>query len=182
VLVQQLQHLILAGTLIDRNQFVLARHDVAHRIVEVAFEAHVAAGDDTDQFTVVDHRHAGDIVPTGQVEDLSDAGIRIHGDRILDHPGLVLLDDTYLMGLLLDGHVLVDDAHPASLGHGNGQAGLGDGIHGGGGQGNVELQIARDARRQIDVFRQHLGIVRHQRNVVKSEGFVDQTHGADSSR
>ena len=41
-------------------------------------------------------------------------------------------------GLRLDGHVLVDDADAAFLRHGDGEARLGDGVHGGGHQRQVQ--------------------------------------------
>ena len=43
------QHLVVAGALAHRDQFVLLGHDVADRIVELLLEAHVAPGDDADQ-------------------------------------------------------------------------------------------------------------------------------------
>jgi hypothetical protein len=59
-------------------------------------------------------------------------GVGLDGDGVDDHAGLGALDLVDLAGLLLDGEVAVDDAEAALLGHGDGQARLGDGVHGGG--------------------------------------------------
>ena len=76
VLVQQLQHFVLAGAFLHRHQLVLAGHDVAHRIVVLALEAQVAAGDDADQLAAIHHRHAGDVVRVGQAQHFADRGVR----------------------------------------------------------------------------------------------------------
>ncbi len=56
-LVQQRQHFLFGGAFRDRNQAVLARHDVLDRIVRLLFEAQVAVGHDADQLFTVDDRH-----------------------------------------------------------------------------------------------------------------------------
>src|SRR3546814_410547 len=65
MLVHQRQYVVIAGTLAHRYQAVALGHDVAHRIVELLLEAHVAAGDDTDQIGTFHHWHAGDIARAG---------------------------------------------------------------------------------------------------------------------
>ena len=49
------------------------------------------------------------------------------------------LDAVDLIDLLLDGHILMNDAYAAFTGNGNRHAGFGDGVHGGCHDGNVEL-------------------------------------------
>src|SRR5690554_8113742 len=119
VLVQQLAHFTGGGTFLDGHQAFLGGHDVAYAGVQTGFEADVPGGDYAYQVTVIEHRYTGDVVLVGQLEQLGHGGVGVNGDRILDHTGLELLDLAHLVGLLLDGHVLVDDADAAFLGHGN---------------------------------------------------------------
>ena len=56
------------------------------------------------------------------------------GDGVDDHAALGALDFVDFAGLLLDGEVAMDDAEAALLGHGDGHARLGDGVHRGGEQ------------------------------------------------
>ena len=82
-----------------------------------------------------------------------------------------MLDLADFRGLLLDAHVLVDDADAAFLGHGDGQAGFGHGIHRGGYQRDVQFDAAGQASFQTHVLGQDFGITGDQKDVVESQGF-----------
>jgi hypothetical protein len=60
---------------------------------------------------------------------MSCSGAMVTGSMIM--PALRALDLVDFAGLLVDGEVAMDDAEAALLGHGDGHAGFGDGIHGG---------------------------------------------------
>ncbi len=132
--VQQLLHLRQFGAFLDGHQFVPRRHDGGDQLLRIGFKAYIATGDDTHQVLAIEHRHAGDAVRAGQFDQFGDGGALLDGDGVLDHPALEFLDLAHLLRLLGDGHALVDDADAALLGHGDGQAELGNGIHGGGHQ------------------------------------------------
>ncbi|MNF57888.1 hypothetical protein D3C84_394290 [compost metagenome] len=161
VLVQQLAHHLGVFAFLDRDQTFFGRHHFAHLGAHVGLETHVTRGDDADQITVVQHRHAGDVVLPGQVEQIAHRGIGLDGDRVLDHAGLVTLDLAHLGSLLLDGHILVDDANAAFLSHGNRQTGLGDGVHGSGEQRNIQLDTTSQASLETDILRQNIGVTRN---------------------
>ena len=72
VLVQQRQHFLFGSAFLDRDQTLLARHDVLDRIVRFLLEAQVAIGDDADELLAVDDRHAGDVVRARDLHDLAD--------------------------------------------------------------------------------------------------------------
>src|SRR5690606_24634264 len=58
------------------------------------------------------------------------------------------------------------------------QARLGDGVHGGGYQRDIELDGAGEAGMQTDVARHYIGITRQQQDIVEREGFlIDSEHG-----
>ena len=60
---------------------------------------------------------------------MSCSGVMVTGSTIM--PLSERLTLSISLGLLLDGEVAVDDADSALLGHGDGQARLGYGVHGG---------------------------------------------------
>ena len=87
----------------------------------------------------------------GLAQYLGDGHIRGDGDGIADDPALVLLDRQHLAGLTLQTHVLVDDADAALEGHGDRQTRLGHCVHGGGDQGNLELNLAGQLGLEADL-------------------------------
>ena len=112
----------------------------------------------------------------GQVQDLTDAGVGADRDRVADDAGLEFLHLAHLPGLLLRAHVLVNDAYAALLGHGDGQASLGHGVHGGRHEGDIQLDGAGQLCLQADFPGQDLGIGGNQQNIVESEGFFGNAH------
>ena len=84
-----------------------------------------------------------------QVERLRQRRLGADRQRVNHHPGLELLDLADLRRLLRDGQVLVDDAEPAVLRHGDRHRRLGHRVHGGGEQGDAELDLARQPRAHI---------------------------------
>ena len=151
---------------------------MADRIVQLGLEAHVTVGDDADQLAAaVHHRHAGDVARLGQGQHVADGGFRADGDRVADDAGLELLDLGDFGSLLLDAQILVDDAHAAELGHGDGQAGFGDGIHGSREDRKLQPQVARQARFQTDILGQDDGMSGDEGDVVVGESFsLDAQH------
>ena len=176
VLVQQREHLILGRIFAHRDQAVLRRHDGGNRSVQFGFEAQIPMRDDADDFRAQNHRYPGDVLRAGQLDDLTNRHVRFHGDRVADHAALEFLDAVDLTRLIVDGHVLVDDADTAFLGDGDGQPRLGHGIHRGGYHGEIDLDFAGQLAGQRDIAGQHFRICRHQQNVVECECLFKNTH------
>ena len=103
---------------------------------------------------------------------------RRNGDRILDHAALEALDLGDLRRLRLRRHVLVHDAHAAFLGDGYGKPGFGDCVHRRRQQRNVQRNARGEAGLEADVARNDGGVGGKQQNVVKSQGFLNDTHCA----
>ena len=152
VLVQQFAHGVFVRAFADCHQSFFRRHHVTHLGIQAVFETHVAGSHDTDQIALTQHRHAGDIVLPGQLKQVTHTGVSVDADRVFDHAGFELLDLAHFGGLLLDGHVLVDDADATFLRHGNRQTGFGDGIHGRGHQRNIQLDATREAGLEADIL------------------------------
>ena len=95
------------------------------------------------------------------------------GDGIDHHAAFEALHAADLLGLFFDAEVLVDDAHAAGLGHGDGEARFGDRVHGGGDQRNAELDRLGEAGAGIDLGGKDFGGAGHQQHIVEGQGFAD---------
>ena len=136
---------------------VVFRHHVVHLLVQVALKAQVAVGDDAHQVVVfVYHGYAADMVFCHHVESVLDGGAAAYGHGVVYHSVLCTLHDCHLAGLLLDGHVLVDDADAALTSYGYGHLRLGDGVHGRGHEWHVKLDVAREPCFQLHCLGQHV--------------------------
>ncbi len=161
------------------DQLVLG-HRLADRLVEVPLELQVAVGDDADQPPLAIHdRHARDLEPPHQGVRLPERAIGTERDGIEDHPALAPLDLVDFGGLPLDRHVLVQHADAAGAGHRDGHLGLGDGVHGGGDERDVEGDGAGEATDGRDFARVHRRVSRHEEHVVEREARLgaDDGHG-----
>ena len=178
VLVQQRQHFLVAGAFAHGDQAILLGHDVMDRIVELGLEAHVAAGDDADQPTAIDDRHAGDVARPRELEHFTDGGVGADRERFFDDPGLELLHLRDLCRLLFQGQVLVDDADAAELRHRNGEAGLGHGVHRRRNNRQVQTQAVCEPGGEGDVLGQDGRVRGDERDIVVRERFsLDAEHG-----
>jgi len=83
------------------------------------------------------------------------------------------LDAVDFLSLLLDGHILMDDAQAALTSHGNGRFGFCHRIHGGGKEGNVELDLVSQPCFEIDLLGQHLAVARNQQDIVKRQALTN---------
>ena len=88
------------------------------------------------------HGHAGDLELGHEGFGVADGGVRVDDDGIGDHARLTALHLVHFLGLAVDAEVLVDDADAPLLGQGDGQAALGDGVHGGGEEGDPQGDAA----------------------------------------
>ena len=150
VAVQQAPRLVRGDVGGDGDE-VLPRHQFVDLQRRVGGEADVAVGDDADQAVGValDHRDAADAVGVHQGADVGERLVGVDGERVHHHAGFELLDLADLGGLLGGLEVLVDDADAALLGHGDGHGGLGDGVHGGGDDRDVERDGAGEAGARV---------------------------------
>ena len=97
-------------------------------------------------------------------------------DRVLDDAAFEFLHPADFARLRLDGHALVDDADAAFLGDGDGEARLGDRVHGGRQQRHIEPDPARDAGGEIDLAWQNFRVGRNQEDIVEGESFFEDSH------
>ena len=157
---------------------VLPGHGLADRLVEVALELEIAVGDDADEPALAVHdRHARDLEPPHQLVGFAERAVGAERDRVEDHPALAALDPVDFGGLPLDRHVLVQHADAAGPRHGDGHVGLGNGVHGGGDERDVERDGAGEAAGGGDLARVHGRVPRHEQNVVEGEARLGADDG-----
>lgn len=151
---------------------VAGRHHLGDAARHVALEAQVAIGDDTDQLAVaIDDGNAADAVLAHQIEGVADGIVLGDGHRIVDHAVLGTLHAADLRGLRRDGHVLVDHTDTAFARKCDRQRSLGHGVHSGGHDGDVELDISRETGPNADLSRQHFRIGGNEQHIVEGKSF-----------
>ena len=98
--------------------------------------------------------------------ELSNRGIRPDSHRVGDHAGLRALDAPYLLRLLLNGQVAVEDADTALTGHGNGHVRLGDRVHGRREEGRGQADPRSQPGGRIDLGGDDVGQPGQQEHVI----------------
>ena len=105
------------------------------------------------------------------------SGPTVNGSRIT--PASKFLTLATSAACVRQAHVLVEDADAAELGHGDGQARFGDGVHGRGDDRQVERMSRVSCVREADVLGQDDRMRGDEGDVVEREGFsLDAQHGA----
>ena len=152
---------------------VFAGHEFANRAGAVGFEAQIAVGDNPHQIAIGggdgDARNA---VIGHHVEGIADCAIVLHGDRVGNHAVFGAFDFARHFHLVGNRQVFVDDTHAPFAGHGNRQAVLGDGIHGGTDQGYIHANPPCQPGTDIGCRRQHVGCCRDEEYVVERQAFA----------
>ena len=137
---------------------ILRRHDGRDRRVALRLESQIAVSDDADQVLALDDGYAGDVLRAREGDDVANRRVGRHGDRVVNDAALELLDLLDLARLILRRHVLVDDADAAFLRERDREPRLGDGVHRGRDNGDIQAQGARELRLQLHFARQNLGV------------------------
>src|SRR6266850_756299 len=181
VLVHELHRFRAARPLAHRDELLLRRHDVLHRLVEFGLEAQVAVGDDADDLAaVLQHREAGDLVGALQFHYLPHAHLRRNGHRVAQHARLEPLHFRHLGSLRLLAEVLVDDADAAFLRDGDGEARFGHRIHRRRDERNIQLELATEPAFQGGVTRQDARVGGKEEDIVEGQRLLDYPHGSFS--
>ncbi len=178
MLVEDLFGLLEGGSDGDGDEVFLGHHGVDGE-VGAGDEAEVAVGEDSDEFLVLGDGDAGDLVAAHDVEGGGDGLLGGDGDGVDDHAGLGALYFVDLAGLLLDGEVSVDYAQPPLLGHGYGEARLGDGVHGGGHEGGGEGDVAGEPGLGAYLGWDDFAVCGDEEDIVEGQGFCDRGFNHD---
>src|SRR5699024_10677788 len=117
---------VIAGDIDRCGDQVLGGHNIADQSRTVAFETHVAVGDDTHEAALpVGDRYTGDPVTGAQAFHFGEGVLGATGDRVGDHACFGTFDEVDLGGLLLGGQVAVEHTRPTLASHRHGHPRLG---------------------------------------------------------
>ena len=144
-------------------------HDVTDAAAHVFFKAHITVGDDADKFAIDRDGDAGDAVLAHQFIGISQEIIGMKENRVDDDAvfrPFYFVDFPRLGG---DGHVLMNNADTTFAGNGNSHRSFCNGIHTRAHNRNIQFDIARQVRRNVDFLRKHVGFCRNQENVIKCQ-------------
>ena len=134
MLMQQALGFALADALAHGDEAVFG-HQLGNTLARIGGKAHIAVGENANQFAglavdgAFDHRNAGDPVVLHQVERFLQRRARLDGQWVHHHAGFEFLDLAYLRRLLVGLQITMDDADAAGLRHGDGHLGFGHRIH-----------------------------------------------------
>src|SRR5581483_7491458 len=155
VLMQDFFRFFQRGAYRDCDEVLLCHH-LADRDIGAGLKAQVTVRENADQLLVLGDGHAWDLEFAHDLKSVRNFGFGRHGDRVNDHAALRAFYFIYLAGLLLNRQIAVDNPQPALLRDGDGQARLGDSIHGGADQGDIQRDIAREPGAGVGVGRNYL--------------------------
>ncbi len=177
-LVQQAARFLLPGAQRHGGEIV-DRHQLADRLKRIFGKAHVAIGQNPDQFAAaVGDGDPADAVGGHDVLRFAQRGFGVDGDRVDHHAAFIALDRAHGSDLFVDFEIAVQHADPAKLRHGDGHVGLGHRVHRTGHHRDAEPDIARQPRGGVRQRRQDIALGRTQEHVVesKTEGDVEMCH------
>ena len=130
------------------------------------------AGKQPDEFSFFIHdgkRAEAEFFLLDQRQHVADELFRRNLDRFLDQAVDVIFHAADLGKLLALRHVVMDEAEAAVERHGDGHARFGHGVHVGGDDRDVQMQVFRELRVEMRVARENFRIKRGQRDVVERQ-------------
>ena len=129
--------------LLSSGHEVFACHHFLHQLVEVSLKAQVAVGHDTHQvLVVVHHGDTADMVFGHQCQCIAYGASALNSHGVVNHTIFGTLDDGHLSCLFLNAHILVNHTDTTLASDGNSHGRFGHGVHGGGDERDVEVNVA----------------------------------------
>ena len=153
------EHLGLVECCTDRgsHQIVLG-HKICNGTLKLGAKPQVTVGQNALELALdIDNRQTRNAEACHHIQRLAHRLPRLHRHRIDNHSGLRSLDSIDFFGVPLDGHVFVNNAETAVLGHRNCHVGLGHGVHCRRNDGQVEAgRVPGHPGRYVDGVWMHL--------------------------
>ena len=154
--------------LLHGEELLAGRHDIGDQLGAVAVLDDVAR-EQADEFAVfIGDREGAEIEAAlvDHLQDVADGGAGQHGHRVGNEAVDVMLHAGDLADLVLARQVVMDEAQAAVEGHGDGHARLGDGVHVGGQDRDLQAQAFREGSGQFGIPGEDLRMERGERHVV----------------
>ena len=149
---------------------MVAGHHFINFSIHIFFKSQITVGNDTNElFVFIHHRNTSDVILTHNMKSIEHLRTSLNGNRVVDHTIFCTLHRMHLAGLLLDGHVFVNDTDTALAGNGNSQRRLSDGVHCSRHEWYIKGDVTREFGVKIYVVGQHFRIRGNQEDIIKSE-------------
>ena len=168
MLMQDFAGLFEAGPFRRRDQFV-PLHDLGHLEIQAGLEPEIAIRQDANQFLILGDGDARDAVLGHQLVGVADGLIRRDRDRIQNHSAFGFLDPVDFRRLIGGAQDPVNDADSPFTRHGDRQPRFCDRVHCGADDGDIDLDVPREVRADIDFAGQDAGFRWHQNHIVIRE-------------
>ena len=156
VLLKNLSSCCQVGLLMGSNK-ILRSHHLIYLFVEMTLETQVTICYNTNQMVfVINNRNTTNMIVMHHIKSILHCASATNSDWIVNHSILGTLYNGHLACLLLNRHVLVDNTDTSLTSYGYGHRRLGNSIHSGCYEWNVQLDITRELGFQLYLFRQYL--------------------------
>ena len=182
VLLQDLLHVFAVRASIGDGYQVFGSHHIPYRSAHVGEETHVPVGHDAHQvIVVVHHRDAADVVLVHEIQRIPHGLVLVDGNRVADHAVFRTFHLPDLGRLLHDTHIFMNYADASFPCQGDGHRRFCHGVHGGGHNGDVKMDVPGKPRLQAYLPRKDFRIPRNKEDVVKCEtlqcnSFINKGH------
>ena len=151
-------------------------HDLVDAAAHIGLKLHIAVRDDADELAVfVNDGHAGDAELCHERVRVAEGIAGAEVERICNNAVFGTLDQIDLLGLMLNAHVLMDNADAALSRNCDRHAVLGNGIHGRAHHGHVEPDLIGEPCSKLNIGRQNVTLGRDKKHVIKREPLTDET-------
>ena len=172
ILLQDGLNLLAVSVTVQYCHQILTGHSVFDEHCHIFLEADVTVGHDAHQMALpVSDGNASDMVVVHQGESVAHCLVLIDSHRVADHSVLAALYLAHLGGLGGYAHILVNHSYSSLPCKGDGHRRLGDCIHCGRHNGDIQSDVSREATREADFPRKHFRIGGNQKDIIESEAF-----------
>ena len=141
------------------------------RIIFLEFQ--ITVRNDPDQLFTHRDRHTGNAKFGHQIIRILQRMLRRQGKRVADDAVFRTLHLIDLIRLLLNRHILVNNADASLTCHGNCHPMLGDRVHSCAHHGNVQMNLLGELGADVNFIRQYVRIGRNQQNIIKCNSFAN---------
>ena len=151
-------------------------HDLIDAAAHIGLKLHVAVRDDADELaSLVNDGHTGDAELRHERVSVTEGVSGAEVERICNNAVFGALDQIDLLGLMLNAHVLMDDANAALSRDRDRHAVLGDGIHSRAHYGHVEPDLIGEPCPKLNIGRQNVTLGGDKKHVIKRKPLTDET-------
>ena len=154
---------------------VFLGHYFGNGSIEILEETKVTVGKDTHQLALaVNNGHTGDLVLAHKLVSLGNQLVSGQGEGVNDNAVLGALDLIYLVALLFDRHILVDDTNAAFTCNGDSHLSFRYSIHCGSDDRGIKVNIPCKPCSKVDHIGCYIGFCGDKKNIIEGKSFLTE--------